>query len=262
MDKSTSTIKPLNKKAPIFPFLESNMLYKYRDFSNPFHKKSLEGEVYFASIKEFNDPFDGRFPFEITQKIHKNMKFNESIESLCKRIIRNDFLPSYLNSLPKMIDFIYESIENDLLIHCLSENKDNILMWSHYANNHKGFVIGYDKEKFCEKLEAGFQNVKYTEQMDETLLNNMPAYEFPFYKHLPWHYEKEVRFIFENNNQISKPRKKRVENCIKEVILGVKMSEIDKKLIIEYCKKHLANVAVLQARLNKIKVNLEFDRIN
>lgn len=39
---------------------------------------------------------------------------------------------------------------------CLSELKDSLLMWGHYAENHKGFVIGFDSDNifFSKKNNA------------------------------------------------------------------------------------------------------------
>jgi len=39
------------------------ILYKYREFSNPFHRSLLEkGEIYFSSFGELNDEKEGRIP--------------------------------------------------------------------------------------------------------------------------------------------------------------------------------------------------------
>ena len=48
---------------------------------------------------------------------------------------------------------------------CLTEKPDNLLMWSHYARNHEGFLIGFDvqHEFFAKDDKAtGLWKVKYT----------------------------------------------------------------------------------------------------
>lgn len=39
------------------------------------------------------------------------------------------------------------NLTEKFLVSCFTTEKDNILMWSHYANNHKGFCIEYDLSK-------------------------------------------------------------------------------------------------------------------
>ena len=44
----------------------SQILYKYRCWDDENHRRILEeGEIFFVSPKEFNDPFDCRIPFNI-----------------------------------------------------------------------------------------------------------------------------------------------------------------------------------------------------
>ena len=57
------------------------------------------------------------------------------------------------------------SVMADTAVFCLSETHDNLLMWSHYAQNHTGAVI-----KFLSLPEVDFpiivaQPVRYTRQM-------------------------------------------------------------------------------------------------
>lgn len=43
------------------------VLYKYRDWKNRFHRRiTKNNEIYFASPKDFNDPFDCRIAPDIT----------------------------------------------------------------------------------------------------------------------------------------------------------------------------------------------------
>jgi len=44
----------------------------------------------------------------------------------------------------------------------LSSRWDSILMWSHYANNHKGYCIGFDSKKLVDsKMFSSFGLVSY-----------------------------------------------------------------------------------------------------
>lgn len=49
-----------------------------------------------------------------------------------------------------------DEIDNKRIgIACLSENWNSLLMWSHYAENHKGYCTGFDEKwiRFCQKFE-------------------------------------------------------------------------------------------------------------
>jgi hypothetical protein len=46
--------------------------------------------------------------------------------------------------IEKIINPFREAFSNGYLVTCFSEEKDNVLMWSHYAENHSGFCIEYN----------------------------------------------------------------------------------------------------------------------
>jgi hypothetical protein len=64
---------------------------------------------------------------------------------------------------------INKSVDVELLINeelvslSLSDNLHNLLMWSHYANNHKGYVIEFDeKNSFFSKTNNYFFKIPYS----------------------------------------------------------------------------------------------------
>jgi hypothetical protein len=130
-----------------------------------------------------------------------------------------DFFESYTGSLGFDNAERYLQIRNgDSGVVSLSETKSNILMWSHYASEHKGGVIEFtfdvEYDSLQEMLQRGFINsiadnqygfdrVKYRlEREPESDLFNSEGYELyqNLRKHLfftkaeAWSYEKEYRF--------------------------------------------------------------------
>jgi len=78
---------------------------------------------------------------------------------------------------------------------CLSAKWDNILMWSHYASEHRGFVIEFrGNDSF---FDLGLQKVRYSNQ--RPLLKNKPdgwnggGAELFVTKSTDWAYEEEYR---------------------------------------------------------------------
>ena len=49
-------------------------------------------------------------------------------------------------------------------ITCLSEVPDSLLMWSHYANNHRGFCVAYSLFELNQKLKFSAVPVIYTKE--------------------------------------------------------------------------------------------------
>ena len=73
--------------------------------------------------------------------------------------------------MPNCLEDRFKRHDELLGVFCLSQNSDSFLMWSHYADSHKGFIIGFDSEhEFFQKPrrdvnypEIGFQHpVEYS----------------------------------------------------------------------------------------------------
>ncbi|EHY1692756.1 DUF2971 domain-containing protein [Escherichia coli] len=156
------------------------ILYKYID------KTSLERffkdgyiSIKFTPYSEFNDPFES-YGYELSLD-------SESLEPLAMR----------------------GEINQNVACLCLSKNPLNVLMWSHYADKHQGFVVaidteraGFDDEEKClitaqkgdinylesrikSKLKISQENIYSTDVISKLLLT----------KSLHWKYEEEVRII-------------------------------------------------------------------
>jgi hypothetical protein len=71
---------------------------------------------------------------------------------------------------------------------CFSRSWDNPLLWSHYADRHKGIALGFDFNK--HKLK----NVSYVSKRPPLKgLSLRVAQDLLFKKYIDWRYEQEVR---------------------------------------------------------------------
>ena len=90
-------------------------------------------------------------------------------------------------------------------IACFSENMDNILMWSHYGDGHRGFCLEFDTsfEPFrnIEKIhQVIYSNIyPFASPTDVVFLPFMPLTPL-ITKSLQWQYEMEWRMINFNGN--------------------------------------------------------------
>ena len=58
----------------------------------------------------------------------------------------------------------FDSLKDTTGVSCLSESKDSLLMWAHYANNHRGFCVEYDLLEINRSLRFTAVPVIYSEE--------------------------------------------------------------------------------------------------
>jgi hypothetical protein len=173
-----------------------------------------------------------------------------------------------------------ETKENDIYgVFSLTEKSDDILMWSHYSNKHRGFCVGFDViallNFFGGLLEKGPDwyitpcSIKYT--LDYPILNpfKMEGFETIIksltLKSREWAYEREYRFLMMVEADTSLKDTDRLinlpEGIITKVILGCMISKEDKEEIIGIIETRKNKIELLQARKAFGKFALEFDRV-
>jgi hypothetical protein len=153
----------------------------------------------------------------------------------------------------------------------LTKRNDNVLMWSHYANNHMGFVIEFDEGHpfFATRNEgddmlSGLTKVKYYEEIPkiDVLFDRLFGWDpLFFFKSIKWEYEEELRMI----RKLSESDR-RIANstgdiylfalppeCIRSIILGCRMLESEKQKIIGYINKEARykHVKILEASMDR-----------
>lgn len=152
---------------------EIKSLYKYMPWNN-FTKTSIEnGKFWFSSPTRFNDPIDcgislstlGNTPLladlitegfseigkaagaAIKNPLHSR-SITESVQQFANRFTKNsEALGSEMNEA-NLDQKAYSNLKNKFAssgILSLSELQDNILMWSHYAQQHQGICIEFER---------------------------------------------------------------------------------------------------------------------
>lgn len=115
------------------------------------------------------------------------------------------------NRVEEMFMEIYKrEVNNRVGILCLSKRKDSSLMWSHYTDGHKGFVVGFDsshqffKRQQNDPKDIGtLEEVKYsTNRIPVDITNIQITSELFLIKNEEWRYEEEMRLV-RNQNQAS-----------------------------------------------------------
>lgn len=187
-----------------------------------------KGEIRFSQPSVWNDPFELQPHYK--DNIPKNpwfqiLKFASIISHFKKT---NEVLQKEVEEFEKekkriTKDDVYDFINRNILGLSLTEDKDSLLMWSHYASNHSGFVIEFDtnndffknKDRHLFKVASDIRRPEVnTYEFEKIIINivsllkeNKPLSEthfekisYFFRKSIEWKYEKEWRLITTVNN--------------------------------------------------------------
>lgn len=183
----------------------------------------INGHIRFTQPSAWNDPFELQPYYE--DHVPKNPSFALSqLGKLIKQIQETNEIPEkeieeYERERKRITkEDVYSFIHRNIIGLSLTEDKENLLMWAHYAANHSGFVIEFntnnnffqDDSKYLFKVtcDKSRPNVKTNEfasliiNLVELIKENkkIPKKYFDeiskvFRKSTNWEYEKEWRLI-------------------------------------------------------------------
>lgn len=237
---------------------ETKKLYKYRCWNNPLHKRALtHNELYFASPADINDPFDFKISidYSLLNTIEKRERYVDKLildahSILVERGInialkKKELLWRLENDRDQMQDEYnttdFQWTDERFGVISFSERWDSILMWAHYSDNHKGFCIGYNREKLrSSNLFGSAGPVAYKDYYPQVNpLDSDPKSELLIKTHTKasdWQYEKEFRltFLWDEKAPTNEDRILNVPNdFIEEILLGMCANDKTKSEIIE-----------------------------
>lgn len=237
-------------------------IYKYRDWGRSFNRTLLtQGELYFSSPADFNDPFDSRLRVrydklpdrELEQLLYQRFRdgnptarHEEGVAAASRafRKIRDK------DALEIIHRGEYEANCGFLGVFSASLERDNILMWSHYAQSHSGFVVGLDTGLLFEDVPCIIAEVSYQDEypvlLPEPQLAVMDLMRVLNTKSSLWAYEREIRLCKADGANKALPFRPEV---IKEVILGCKISPQHRSEIMAVAAA-LPSVQLYEARVN------------
>lgn len=188
----------------------------------------------------------------------------------------------YLANLPARISWLMKEVPENVesarvrfaemfsehwRLFCASKRKDSVLMWSHYALEHKGAVIEFDTaENPFRQLGTNFVfEIAYTNEKANFDYN--PEKTKPFMaavievarrKSPEWAYEEEVRAIFPGIGEFFPLN----PASVKSLTLGCRCPEAKRNSLLELLSNEgFAHVSISQAKLNKNCFNLDFESI-
>lgn len=104
--------------------------------------------------------------------------------------------------MPKLQEAMARKLEELIGILCLSESADNLLMWAHYADSHRGFVIEFDERSpfFDRRVNPDdelrhLRKVSYSSKRPSLTLADVENFAPFMTKGVDWEYEAEWRML-------------------------------------------------------------------
>jgi len=243
-----------------------SILCRYRSVSELVRLRTQRvvetGLHYFASPSSFNDPFDCRpnFTLDGTEVAVRNYlrgmwarqarhmpeaERHAEVEAILGDPARDPRIPE--NN--RLFAAAYDSmVTAQVGVLCLSEVYDDILMWSHYADCHRGICLIYETnyEFFAHAQPVIYQQVRprvnpIAQTTEESLDNAI------FTKSSAWAYEKEWRIL---HYQQGVGERQSPPIALKTIVLGVALSGNDRKLVETWARESAARPKVLRASLS------------
>jgi hypothetical protein len=238
----------------ISPFIPKN-LYRYSNFKNKYWENMIyKGEVYLTPANQFNDPFDCLFYANLDRLLSsdKFLAFLYTNYPILKEYNLRDGIDDIMMQ-------VIVGMQNDIRAVCFSETWSSILMWSHYADCHRGFCIEYDTESMSEFKKQKLFPVLYLEdQFDVTndIINTSPNAGLITMvgKANEWNYEKEWRMVFQKDYTHTYLYFRRE---IKSIILGLNCEDKHTNKICDWAKENNKNVYRAKISQGKYEINKE-----
>lgn len=194
-------------------------LYKYRSCSSPDSMRNIiktivDNEIYLASSWSFNDIFDCRpvIRSECTDAEFISIYVKLAQKRGPRKSIGELMMDAKIacgNSKrdPRILD-VSIGMQKELArkvslagIYCATPKNDNLLMWSHYADNHKGICLEFNGKLdiFKEAMEVDYLEDRPTinslkkDSLNKIMRNTLTT------KSIDWKYESEWRIIRQVN---------------------------------------------------------------
>ncbi|HEY5325524.1 MAG TPA: DUF2971 domain-containing protein [Mucilaginibacter sp.] len=202
-------------------------LYKYCKYNEYFVAMMRNKRLWFSNPASFNDPFDGSIyiPERVDvpqmkeyflKRDSKNASFFEEKkdDTLAVLILRDEYMGILQTELDK------------LRIFCLSEEPNNLLMWAHYADCHKGICIKFRTSELLKSF-AHIYKVTYSEQKPQidAYFEVGKAFEIAHTnKAIDWKYEKEYRIVG------SRSAFEFLPSSIEEIAFGAKFDPANERM--------------------------------
>lgn len=211
------------------------LFYKFKPFNEYLIKELCNDKVYYSPPEAFNDPMDCSPVIEpdihgdhLKELYHKIIAWQFGKEAVAQRLQTIDCqIGEYEKPYPYRSifeDYMYHDILESIKIHfstygvlSLTKKFNSPLMWSHYADQHRGVCIKYmlvdnngvrpEKIDYTRPRAISANDILEWIRFDPETVNDKIKEFYFFSKAKEWKYEDEWRCLSENSGDIDCPFK-------------------------------------------------------
>lgn len=244
----------------------------------------LSGQLYFATSSQLNDPFEMKMrlvpdPDEHARRkrLMRSLKEGEYLGKLspAARLMRSGQLSNRIKLQPKVLeeaaDNNYLRMQQNCFVFCASATREHPLLWSHYADMHRGVCIQLDHNilplaSACKvDYSKSYPVATYPFRNDDELIRKGILTKAEY-----WAYEKEFRlFSLRINNPtwhlgVDWPDEHVARFDPKtavSIVIGARMPEKIERKILDLCKKKYPHIGVERAVLSDKEFRIGFESV-
>ncbi len=261
----------------IYKYLSSNS----RSISSIFKHR----QVYFSSPEDLNDPFECRPYFRMPSASEfKSYMAEIGIPPSERNKLKHKFKERHSNKPNEVKEEMHQATKTFGLF-CATPHNNNLLMWSHYGEEHKGICLGFDvnlKEsrldgKLIDSFFGAIAPVTYTDRYPVINVLKHHKFEQAFLKgdvremaefvspimltkSHHWSYEDEIRCIVGPLQGGFGVRSFYPER-LKEAILGAKVEDDFRKEVVDLVHQYPSDIDLYESRLSESKYELIYERV-
>lgn len=189
------------------------------------------GLIRFSQASAFNDPFELKpnivgfglsdaLPVKVAEVvtseyerlpayIKSSMPLEEYLTFAIERIpfVESGVKTGAQHLAPILRQALEERIEQIIGVFCLTDSPSNLPMWAHYADSHRGIVIGFDtSHEFFQRTNSSdggpchLKKVIYCDQRPSLMFSGLRAEDIFLTKGLDWRQESEWRMFAQLNS--------------------------------------------------------------
>ncbi len=216
-----------------------------RLFENAIENAFINTAAYFENLSSNNIELFEYYFSEAHKKILTYSRFCKYYSKDKEEVIKHDAKEGTLSfTHPKHFNDPFDcncSLSNNadmsdkFRVLCLTTQYDNILMWSYYSNNHKGYCFEYVIHTLLDQIKRNnlkglcvFGNVTYSDkrpaqksEVDRFSFTDLDHYiRAVFTKYKRWEHEDECRFVIISNNFADYKESVQISTTIDRVYVG------------------------------------------
>lgn len=232
----------------------------------------MNAELYFSDPTTFNDPFDFApsplYSPDVMEKVQAARVAGEAPVTVAPRGQSEGNRLARARHLENATLEAIRRVAAQFGVCSLSASSDSVLMWSHYADYHRGICLRFTRSKDGVRLRSPFvkngramfsaaQPVIYSpnrplldyilDDRDKKIASMMMT------KSVDWAYEKEWRMIAPDGPGVYSFSPARLDG----IIFGSQILSEKRKMVLDWINKSDRHVEVLQAHLNNQRYEID-----